>query len=219
MSRAKKLLESMFNEYSWSPSPVYVDTDNNVEINPESDVFYTGDIMDFGGDEYDGEYNDMDSDNGKQCDCEDGFCSCENGSEDDSEYEDEYEDDTYDTEYDDSDEYSYDGYDDEYYEEYEDDMNGYESPEFDDLDDPETVDYPSQFFPDLHYPKIDNYYNQVSGNPNMLTDKSCQMCGQGEKMHGVRYCRSCYDKMRYRKRKILNGSFSTLTPFSINRMY
>lgn len=66
--------------------------------------------------------------------------------------------------------------------------------------------YPNFKFPDLHYDNVDSYFNNVGSNvTDLLTAKSCQRCGQHEKMHGLRYCRQCYDKLRYDKNKVLRS--------------
>lgn len=78
------------------------------------------------------------------------------------------------------------------------------------------VDYPSSFFPDLHYGDMSKYYSQEMPKGDLLTARSCQMCAKHEKMHGLRYCRSCYDGLRYKKRKILNAPFNVRVPSLTN---
>ena len=80
--------------------------------------------------------------------------------------------------------------------------------------------YPSiKLFPDLHYNTIDQYYNQMMTNPDNMITRSCQMCSNNQKMHGLRYCRPCYDRFRYKRRKVLNAPSSVIMPFSADNLY
>lgn len=81
----------------------------------------------------------------------------------------------------------------------------------------DDVDRLKRFFPDLHYPTMDNYYNPVKHVD--LTKRSCQRCASHDRMHGLRYCRSCYDALRYQNRKVKNAPTYTPVPFEMTKLY